>query len=162
VKEGSVQLVIIMYLLQSVEQKLGLIDTWPTYIIQYPFVDVPSAHIVKVLSAFFFGNDVPVYIVTQLYRTCNYTCNIHATNYMYQLYLHWQPCMNVPSVYKFHMLQYYMLIRKHFWINGKCFYNQGGEIYSEMNTIQLDIENTGCNLIIRNTLRDVRLVMLKE
>jgi hypothetical protein len=33
---------------------------------------------------------------------------------------------------------------------------------SEMNTIQLGVENTGCNLIIRNKLRDVRLIMLCE
>jgi hypothetical protein len=49
-----------------------------------------------------------------------------------------------------------------FWINGKSFYNQREEVTSEMNMIQLGIENTGCQLLIRNILRDVRLVMLRE
>jgi hypothetical protein len=55
-----------------------------------------------------------------------------------------------------------MLKRKHFWINGKSFFNQREEVNSEMNTIQLGVENTGCDLIIRNKLRDLRLVMLCE
>ena len=45
-----------MYLLESVEQMLGPIDTWPTYIIQYLFIDVPSEPIVKSLAIFFYGN----------------------------------------------------------------------------------------------------------
>jgi hypothetical protein len=90
-----------MYLL---EQQLRLIDTWPTYIIRYLFVDVLSSPIFKRLAAFFYGNGVPVYTAAHLYWACNDTCNLRETNYMYLLYLHWQPCMYLPSMYKSHML----------------------------------------------------------
>jgi hypothetical protein len=50
-----------MYLLQSVEQRLDPIDTWPTYITRYLFVDVPSSPIVQRLAAFFYGNGFPVF-----------------------------------------------------------------------------------------------------
>ena len=107
------------------ERKLGLIDTWSTYIIQYLFVDVPSP-IIKSLASFFYGNCIPVYTATQLYIACYHTCTVDATKYMFQLYLHWQPRQ---SVYKFHMLHYYvMLKRKHFWINSKSFFNQREEV----------------------------------
>jgi hypothetical protein len=75
-----------MYLLQHVEQHLGPLDTWPTYIIS---VDIPSPPIVKKLTAFFYGNNVSVYTASQLYWACSDTCNLHVTNYMYQLYLRW-------------------------------------------------------------------------
>jgi hypothetical protein len=55
-----------------------------------------------------------------------------------------------------------MLKCKHFWIRGKSFSNQREEMYSGMNMINLGTENTGQSLIIRNILRDVRLVMLGE
>jgi len=146
-----------MYLLQHVEQHLGPLDTWPTYIIRYLFVDFPSPPIVKGLSAFFSGNNVPVYIASQLYLACNDTCNIHATNYMYQLYLRWQRCM-----YRFHMFEYYnVLKRKYIWTNGKAF-NQKEEVSSIMRTPQLGIVNTGCNNLIRHKLRSVRQVLLCE
>jgi hypothetical protein len=74
-----------MFLLQSVERRLGPIDTWPTYIIKDLFVDVPSSPIVKRLAGFFYGNGVPECTAAQLYWTCNDMCNHHETNYMYQL-----------------------------------------------------------------------------
>jgi len=92
-----------MYLLESVEQKLGPIDTWPTYIIQYLFMDVPSEPIVKCLASFFYGNCIPVNTATQLYSVCNHTCTVNATDYMYQLYLHWQAR---PFAFQFHRLHY--------------------------------------------------------
>jgi len=106
-----------MYLLEYVEQRVWPLDTWPTYIIGYLFVDLPSPPIVRKLSTFFYGNNVPLYIASKLYLACNDTCNIHATNYMYQLYLDCQRCM-----YRFHMFEYYnVLKRKYIWINGKAF-----------------------------------------
>jgi hypothetical protein len=73
-----------MYLLESVEQKLGHIDIWPTYIIQYLFMDVPSEPIVKCLVSFFYGNCIPVNTATQLYSVCNHICTVNASDYTVQ------------------------------------------------------------------------------
>jgi len=146
-----------MYLLQHVEQHLGPLDTCPTYIIRYLFVDFPSPPIVKGLSAFFSGNNVSVYIALQLYLACNDTCNIHATNYMYQLYLYWQRFR-----YGFHTFEYYNVLKRMcIWINGKAF-KQKEEISSVMSTPQLGISSTVCTNLIRHRLVSVRQVMLRE
>jgi len=66
----------IMCLLQQVEQHLGQIDTWPTYIISYLFIDVPKPRIVRKFTAFFYGNDIPESIASQLYNACNDKYNL--------------------------------------------------------------------------------------
>jgi len=63
--------------LQRVEQHLGPIDTWPSYVIRYLFTGVPSTTAVKKLTAFFYGNDIPVSIASQLYHDCNDKRNSH-------------------------------------------------------------------------------------
>jgi hypothetical protein len=64
----------LMLLLEAVEEHLGPIDSWPTYIIRYMFTDHPtpvkSANLKKVI-AFFFGNGVPCALACQLYHACN-------------------------------------------------------------------------------------------
>jgi len=59
-------------------------------------------------------------------------------------------------------LNYYdMSKRKHFCISSKGFYNKREED-SDMHTVRLGIENTGCPMLIRIILRDVRLALLSE
>ena len=102
-----------MCLLQ-VEQHLGQIDTWPTYIIRYLFIDVPKPSIVRKLTAFFYGNDIPVSIASQLYNACNDKYNLQVTENICDLYSHWQRCR-----YKIHMSEYYNVrLHKFIWING--------------------------------------------
>jgi len=62
-----------MSLLQAVEDHLGSIDTWPSYIIQYLFVDTPTPQVVEELTAFFIGNGVPKALAYRLYHACNPT-----------------------------------------------------------------------------------------
>jgi hypothetical protein len=91
-----------MCLLQQVEQHLGQIDTWPAYIIRYLFIDVPKPGIVRKLTAFFYGNNIPVFIASQLYKACNDKYNLQVNEYICALYSHWQRCR-----YKIHMSEYY-------------------------------------------------------
>ena len=49
---------VVMYLLQAVERYLGGVDTWPSNIITYLFVETPSPRVVEELTAFFAGNGV--------------------------------------------------------------------------------------------------------
>lgn len=88
----------------------------PSYIIRHLFIDVPTTTVVKKLTAFFYGNDIPVSIVSQLYHACNDKCNSQVTKLMYNLYFHWLMCM-----YKFHMFEYYEVLKcKFVWINRKA------------------------------------------
>jgi hypothetical protein len=79
-----------MYLLEHVEQRLSRLIHGLHILYDIYFVDFPSPPVIRSLSTCFYGNNVPVYTASQLYMACNDTCNIHATNYMYQLYLGWQ------------------------------------------------------------------------
>jgi hypothetical protein len=79
------------------------IDTWPKYIIRYLFINVPKYFIVRKLTAFLYGNDIPVSIASQLYKACNDMYNLQVNDYIYDLYSHWQRC-----VYKIHISEYYV------------------------------------------------------
>jgi len=59
-----------MSLLQTVENHLGSIDTWPVSI-NYLFAETPSPPVVEELVAFFVGNGLPLTLAYRLYRTCN-------------------------------------------------------------------------------------------
>jgi hypothetical protein len=49
--------------LQCVEQHIGPIDSWPSYIIRYLFIEYTS-HAIKMLTAFFYGTDIPISIAS--------------------------------------------------------------------------------------------------
>ena len=87
-----------MCVIQQLEQHLGQIDTWPTYIIRYLLIDVPKTSIVRKLTAFFYGNDITVSIASQLYDACNDKYNLQVTEYICDLYSNWQRCR-----YKIHV-----------------------------------------------------------
>jgi len=83
---------------------------------RYLFIDVPKPRIVRKLTAFFYGNDIPVSIASQLYNACNDKYNLQVTEYICNLYSHWQRCR-----YKIHMSEYYNVrLHKFIWINGNA------------------------------------------
>jgi hypothetical protein len=151
-----------MFLLQSVEQRLGLINTWSAYILNILFVDEPAVNNVRILAAFFYGNGVPLHMATQLYEVCNNTCNLNTIIYMSELYAQWSPSVYLPTEYGFHMFRYYDISKsKHFWVNKKYLYNQTEED-THSGTIPLGITNTGCYHLIYTILRSVQFVVLDE
>lgn len=62
-----------MFLLEAVEIHLGPLDSWPSYILRYQFVERVVLERVKLLCAFFCGNGLPCYLAYQLYHACNPT-----------------------------------------------------------------------------------------
>ena len=56
-------------LLESVEQIIGLIEGWPFAILQL-FLDNPDETSIISVSAFFYGNGVPVDLALQLHEAC--------------------------------------------------------------------------------------------
>jgi hypothetical protein len=142
-----------MCVLQQAEQHLGQIDTWPTYIIRYLFINVPKPCIVRKFTAFFYGNDIPVSIASQLYKACNDKYNLQVNEYICDLHSHWQRCR-----YKIHMSEYYVRLHKFIWINGTAL-NQLEEAKPEVTVMDFGINCTGCSSLIRNKLKVVKHVV---
>jgi hypothetical protein len=68
----------IMSSIQAIERRLGSIDEWPSYIIQYLFCDAPTSAKLKILVAFFYGNGIPcpsVSTVPHLQCSNRWQCN---------------------------------------------------------------------------------------
>jgi hypothetical protein len=74
-----------MCVLQQVEQQLVQTDAWPTNYIRYLFIDVSKPSVVRKLTAFFYGNGIPVSIASRLYNACNDKYNLCVTSHMYDL-----------------------------------------------------------------------------
>ena len=98
-----------MSLLLAVEDHVGSIDTWPSSIIQYLFVDTPTPRVVEELIAFFIGNCVPKTLAYRLYHACSPTTNELVRQLFYTRYSIWQTSKTVRR-----MSSYYdVLMQKH-------------------------------------------------
>jgi hypothetical protein len=136
-----------MSLFRSVEHHLVPIDTWPSFIITFLFIEVAYPSVVKKLTAFFFGNDIPLNIAISLYRLCNDTYSHDTEIRMTQFYHMWQ-----SSYYKAHMASYYnMLHQNFFWIKGRALH-QLEIVQPEVTILELGIVNTQCEPQIRAKL----------
>ena len=145
-----------MSLLYAVEVYLGPIDSWPSYIIEYLFVNSPTPEVIKELTAFFFGNDVPESLAYRLYNTCNPTTTASVRELFYVRYSLWQ-----KSKYILHRTKYYdTTLKKYMYLRGS-YYTQ----FDPIGTLEpvigwpdpaLGIANTSCPNIIRSMLERVR------
>jgi len=108
----------------------------------------------KNLTAFFYGNDIPVSIASQLYKACNDRYELQVTEYMYDLYFRWQRCMC-----KINMFEYYNVMLYNFiWINGKVL-NQLEVLKLEVTVMEFGMDCTGCSSLIRSKLELVSQVV---
>jgi hypothetical protein len=87
-----------MSLLDRVERRLGPINTWPTYIIRFLFIDIPTPIIVKKLTAFMVGNGVDVSVAADLYLLCNDELHPRIKADMYRFNFIWQRQMHKTHV----------------------------------------------------------------
>ena len=58
-------------LLESVEEMIGLIEGWPMTILRMLFLEPQTTNNIKTVTAFFYGNGVPVDLAYQLYEACS-------------------------------------------------------------------------------------------
>ena len=97
-------------LLQAVEDHLGSIDTWPSSIIKYLFVDASLPRVVEELTAFFIGNGLPKALAYRLYHACNpTTTNDLVRHLFYMRYSIWQTSDTVRRMSRY----YDVRMRKH-------------------------------------------------
>jgi len=57
-----------MFLLQELESFMGDTELWPASILNHLLIDAPTAEIVKKVTAFFNGNNVPFHIASYFYE----------------------------------------------------------------------------------------------
>jgi hypothetical protein len=60
-----------MFLLPFIEERLGAVALWPTYVLHLLFIDGPTLLCITALAAFFYGNGIPINAAMSLYLTCH-------------------------------------------------------------------------------------------
>jgi len=128
--------------LRAVEDILGDLETWPTYIITNMFIVEPNTISVKKVVAFLYGNGVPVERAIDCFNACMGLDSYYVSCAMRDWYFEWH-----KNPYK---AEYYsMSLKRWMWINGMALNQQA--IYMQFGT-----ENTGCQQIIKTTFEHVR------
>jgi hypothetical protein len=57
--------------LSLVEEHLGAVESWPTYITQQMIIEQPSERSVRGVAEFIDGNDVPYELAVECFNACN-------------------------------------------------------------------------------------------
>ena len=72
-----------------VEHRLGTIETWPSYVIRYLFLNCTRPLKIKKMTAFFYGNGITLSLAIRLYQICTDKYTSHVANTISNLYLKW-------------------------------------------------------------------------
>ena len=145
-----------MSLLDAMCQRLGPIDSWPTYILQL-FLDRPSpvrTSKLKVIS-FFYGNGVPPAWAYTFYNACNVRGSDAASRFVEDQTKEWYYLWQRSRVRR-HMAEYYNVhSKKFYYINGDRL-NQQELVLPEVTTMQFGIDDTTHPRRIRRRLHQIR------
>jgi len=133
--------------LSSIEEILGHVDTWPTFIIHNMFVETPHQKSVKTVAAFMYGNGIPCELAIDCFNACNGLNKSVVTKAINSWYAEWDA---IPQ--RRHRTKYYSMFYKQWqWMNGKPV-----DELEAVSVTWFGIENSGCPLIIRTTINHVR------
>jgi len=137
--------------LKVVEDILGNVESWPTYIIYNMFVVEPNTISVKKVAAFMYGNAVTVINAINCFNVCMGLDSYYVSCAMRDWYCIWD---NNP--YKPHKAEYYSMSSKRWlWINGEAL-DQHEAVWPEITVMQFGTESTGCQQIIKTTIEHIR------
>ena len=118
-----------------VEQRLGIVDTWPSSIIWFLFLECPPHRAIKQLSAFYNGNYIPSSLATKLYELSNIYFTSLLGRKMRSYYIEWQ-----RRRCTLHFSQYYDIqLGRFLWINGSSL-NQREVVQPEAAVIDFGFE----------------------
>ena len=104
-----------MYLLAFLELLLGDISTWPRDVIMAIFVEPPTNHNIMNVSAFFYGNGVPLRKSSTFFGLCNPFGGLDVLNDMHSVYHMWFQGRNAHHQDPYYDVGY----KKLYWINGE-------------------------------------------
>lgn len=136
-----------MYLLTALESRLGSVDTWPSYILRFLFVDLPNAATIRRVAGFFYGNGVEYYLAAEFYGLCSPSAGIAVKEHVHWLYLHWQ-----RSPGKRRVAYYDVAARRHLYLNG-------WSLFLHPATLALGPVGTGFGQHIYRRLEQIRNVV---
>jgi uncharacterized Fe-S cluster-containing radical SAM superfamily enzyme len=106
---------------------------------------------VKKLTAFFFGNGVPVSTAADLYHFCNDHMHLHIRCDMHDLYVTWQRHMCVIHIYEYYNISKH----KFMWINNAVM-DQNEEVLPVVTSMDFGVDNMGYGPFIADRLILVR------
>ena len=146
-----------MDLLKAVEDLLGDMECWPTYVIYNMFVEEPKPSTVKKIAAFMYGNSVPINIAVRCFNACNGLNSSFVSHFVYDWYFIWDrnPYKSTEAAY------YSMSLKLWVWINGRAL-DQQEAVWPDVTIMQFCIESTGCPLMIKTTIKHVRAQLLQS
>jgi hypothetical protein len=81
--------------LAVVEEKLGIVDTWPSSVLTDMFYKEPKVNVSMRFAAFLHGNGVSARDAAKLYKASQAAWRNVSETYMYGWYMQWGKC--VPS-----------------------------------------------------------------
>jgi hypothetical protein len=120
-----------------VKHRLGTIETRPSYLIRFLFLNCQRPQIIKKLTTFFLGNGITLSPEIRLYKICSDKYISPVANTMSNLYFKWQ-----RNRFKTHMFHYYDVQHLRFlWINGSSL-NQTETVQPEATVMDFGI--SGC------------------
>jgi hypothetical protein len=136
--------------LSLVEERVGAVETWLSYIILHMFMDEPNARTVKSLAGFLYGNEVDLDTASKCVNAWNGVNRGYVSREMHAWYYTWQ----LESDSR-HVAEYYnTLIRCNVWINGR----ENDQLEEVPNSAVLDfgVEKAGCPKLIQCAVANVR------
>jgi len=87
--------------LKAVEDFLGDMESWPTYVIYNIFVDESNPSSVKKIAAFMYGNVIPIGSTVKCCNACNGLKSCYVAKSMYEWFFIWDrnPCKSHKAEY---------------------------------------------------------------
>ena len=143
-----------MFLLQALQSFLGDIEQWPSTILNHLFIDKPTPDIIKIVSAFFYGNNIPYNIASYFYEICSEYSGDYATNIMHSYYFIWRSARNAKhlAIYYDTGFKLYMCIngvsepdRTHDTRDSSHYVRDNSNKISGCPSFQIETHTTDCN-----------------
>jgi hypothetical protein len=122
-----------MLLLEAVNNRLGTMESWPSYILRYLFVENSVQERLKVLCAFFYSNGLPCHLAYQLYYMCNPYTTIKIKVQVKTYYNNW-----IKNLHTADKMYYYNLRVKDFF-----YVNSIKHVLPKITVVDFGINNTG-------------------
>ena len=140
---------------KAVEDMLGVVETWPTYVIFNMFLVEPNTISVKKVTAFMYDSAVPVTRAINCFNACMEfdSSSSYVSSPMKNWYSTWD-----KNPYKPHKAEYYSMSSKQWLcINGEAL-DQHEAVLPEITVMQFGIESTGYQQIIKLTIEHIRSI----
>ena len=138
--------------LKTVEDILGDVVSWATYIVYNMFLVEPNTINVKKVAAYMYGNAVPVTSAINYFNACMELDS--SSSYICSAMKNWHSIRD-KNPYRPHKAEYSMSSKQWLWINGEALH-QHETVWPKITVMQFGIQSTGCPQIIKLAIELIR------